>query len=92
MAQVHPYKFTTAILSLAEQSGVQLITGLCTSLNANSVTYTKESTSYDLPSDTIVVAASPFSSSRDTNIKLSRTFYSHRTDFSPPTRGNVLFV
>jgi hypothetical protein len=45
MARVYPYKFTTAILSLAEQSGVQLITGLCTSLNVNSVTYTKESTS-----------------------------------------------
>lgn len=63
MAQVHPYKFTTSILSLAQEKGAQLIHGRCTSLNSNSVSYTTESFTADLPADTIIVTAGPWTNS-----------------------------
>jgi glycine/D-amino acid oxidase-like deaminating enzyme len=63
MAQVHPYKFTTSILSLAQEKGAQLIHGRCTSLNSKSVSYTTESGTSDLPADTIIVTAGPWTAS-----------------------------
>ena len=60
MAQVHPYKFTTSILSLAEEKGAQLVQGRCTSLNSTSVSYVSESGTSTLPANTIIVTTGPW--------------------------------
>jgi len=74
MAQIHPYKFTTAILSFAQQRGLQLIKGKCTSLHTTSVRYTTETGPAELPADVIVIAAGPWTPSlvKDIEIKASR--------------------
>lgn len=71
MAQAHPYKFTTSMLSLAQESGAQLITGRVTSLNASSISYVTDNGSRDIPADTIIVAVGPWTPSLLPSIPIS---------------------
>lgn len=73
MAQVHPYKFTTSILSLAQDKGAQLIHGRVTSINQSSVSYKteSESESIDIPADTIIVTAGPWTPTLLPTIQIS---------------------
>jgi glycine/D-amino acid oxidase-like deaminating enzyme len=62
MAQVHPFKFTTSMLALAEESGAKLVQGQATSLNSNSISYKADDNvnPVDIPADTIIVTAGPW--------------------------------
>jgi glycine/D-amino acid oxidase-like deaminating enzyme len=60
MAQVHPYKFTTSILSLAQEKGAQFIQGRCTSINPTSISYISEDGTSELPANTIIVTTGPW--------------------------------
>jgi glycine/D-amino acid oxidase-like deaminating enzyme len=83
MAQVHPYKFTTTILSLALQSGSQLISGRCISVNSTAVTYiNSEGGTSELPADLIIVAAGPWTPSLIPRLQIS-TFRAHSIVIDP---------
>jgi glycine/D-amino acid oxidase-like deaminating enzyme len=73
MAQVHPYKFTTTILSLAQQNGAQLINGHCTTINPTSISYTPtdSSTTAELPANTIIITTGPWTPSLLPSIPIS---------------------
>ena len=62
MAQVHPYKFTTSMLALAQERGARLIHGRATALNSDSVSYKTDENAelVYLPADTIIVTAGPW--------------------------------
>lgn len=85
MAQVHPYKFTTSILSLAQEKGAQLIHGRCTSLNPASISYSTESGSAEIPADTIIVTAGPWTPSLLPSIAIS-TKRAHSIVIEPSTQ------
>ena len=85
MAQVHPYKFTTSILSLAQEKGAQLIQGRCTSLNPTSISYSTESGSAEIPADTIIVTAGPWTPSLLPSIAIS-TRRAHSIVIEPSTQ------
>jgi glycine/D-amino acid oxidase-like deaminating enzyme len=85
MAQVHPYKFTTSILSLAQEKGAQLIYGRCTSINSKSISFTLDSGSSDLPADTIIVTAGPWTPSLLPSIPIS-TSRAHSIVIEPKTQ------
>ena len=68
-AQVHPYQFTSAIASLAEQAGVKMEVGArVTAINKSSastpavesVSYTKDGQDHTIPADACVLAAGPW--------------------------------
>ncbi|KAL8784124.1 MAG: hypothetical protein Q9195_009168 [Heterodermia aff. obscurata] len=67
-AQVHPYKFTTSMATLASEAGARILTNAsATSLStpnntASSVTYTDTTTSttHTLPASDIILAAGPW--------------------------------
>ena len=82
MAQVHPYKFTTTLLYLAQQRGTQIVSGRCTSLNSNSVTYMNDGGSSDIPADIIIVATGPWTPSLIPGIQMS-TFRAHSIVLEP---------
>ena len=85
MAQVHPYKFTTSILSLAQEKGAQLIQGRCTSLNPTSISYSTESGSTEIPANTIIVTAGPWTPSLLPSIPIS-TRRAHSIVIEPSTQ------
>src|SRR5271167_3777613 len=71
MAQVHPYKFTTSMLALAQDKGAQLIQGRATSLNPSSISYTTDSGPFGIRADTIIVTAGPWTSKLIPSIPIS---------------------
>jgi glycine/D-amino acid oxidase-like deaminating enzyme len=85
MAQVHPYKFTTSMLSLAQEKGAQIIHGRCISLNSKSVSYTTESGTSDLLADTIIVTAGPWTPSLLPSIPIS-TYRAHSIVIEPSSQ------
>jgi glycine/D-amino acid oxidase-like deaminating enzyme len=85
MAQVHPYKFTTNILSLAQQNGAQLVHGRCTSINSNSISYTTSTDSDStLPADTIIITTGPWTPTLLPSIPIS-TSRAHSIVIEPST-------
>src|SRR5947207_2642359 len=85
MAQVHPYKFTTAILSLAQEKGAQLIRGRATSITPNSISYITDSESTEISADTIIVTAGPWTPSLLPSIPIS-TERAHSIVIEPSTQ------
>jgi glycine/D-amino acid oxidase-like deaminating enzyme len=87
MAQVHPYKFTTSILSLAQENGAQLIHGLCTSLNPTSINYTADESGENksLKADTIIITTGPWTPTLLPSIPIS-TARAHSIVLEPSTQ------
>lgn len=86
MAQVHPFKFTTSILSLAQESGAEFIQGLCTKINDTSITYTSEDkSSATLSADTVIVTTGPWTPKLLPSIPIS-TSRAHSIVIEPPTQ------
>jgi glycine/D-amino acid oxidase-like deaminating enzyme len=85
MAQVHPYKFTTSILSLAQEKGAQLIQGRCTSINSTSISYISEDGTSNLPADTIIVTTGPWTQKLLPSIPIS-TSRAHSIVIEPKTQ------
>lgn len=83
MAQVHPYKFTTSMLSLAQEKGAQLIQGRCTSLDSTSVSYVSEAGTSKLPANIIIVATGPWTPNLLPSIPIS-TSRAHSIVIEPP--------
>jgi glycine/D-amino acid oxidase-like deaminating enzyme len=71
MAQVHPYKFTTSILSLAQQNGANLIQGRCTAINPTSISYKSDSGTSELKANTIIITTGPWTPSLLPSIPIS---------------------
>src|SRR5277367_2121007 len=87
MAQVHPFKFTTSILELAQQKGATLISGRATSLNQTSITYLPSPNHPDphtLPATTIILTTGPWTQSLLPTIPIS-TSRAHSIIIRPPT-------
>ena len=66
-AQVHPYEFTTSMVSLAEQKGAKVVLGSVRGISypnntVQSVTYTDKATSgtHTLPATDVIIAAGPW--------------------------------
>lgn len=85
MAQVHPYKFTTRILALAQEKGAQLIHGRCTSINAKSVSYISEQGTSELPADTVIITTGPWTPKLLPSIPIS-TSRAHSIVIEPTTQ------
>ncbi|KAI0942840.1 hypothetical protein AcV7_010362 [Taiwanofungus camphoratus] len=67
-AQVHPYLFTTSMLELAKEKGLEYISGKATAINidksagsVSGVTYTSRSENHTIPATHVVLAAGAWS-------------------------------
>jgi glycine/D-amino acid oxidase-like deaminating enzyme len=86
MAQVSPYKFTTTILSLAQENGAQLIQGRCTALNPTSISYLNESGDVStISADIIIVCTGPWTPTLLPSIPIS-TSRAHSIVIEPTTQ------
>src|SRR5579862_2447636 len=86
MAQVHPYKFTTSMLSLAQGSGAQFIQARCTAINDTSISYTSDKDpSATLSADTVIVTTGPWTPTILPNIPIS-TSRAHSIVIKPPVQ------
>lgn len=87
MAQVHPYKFTTSMLELALERGAKVIHGRAISLKTNSISYKTDDNSdpADIPADTIIVTAGPWTPTLLPEIPIS-TSRAHSIVIEPKTQ------
>ena len=86
MAQVHPYKFTTSMLALAQESGAQFVQGRCTAINEDSISYiTDDNSSTTVTANTIIVTTGPWTPKLLPEIPIS-TSRAHSIVIVPPVQ------